>query len=344
MTAPQTVYDHIEDNNRKTKLLLLLFPLSLFLLFGVACFLAVLILNDRDFTFDGVRIIGDFWPDIKSYITQDTLVFWSALGYSLAAFVPIVVLASIWMGISYIFGDKMMLGFANVQPLNKQDNPQVFRLVENVAMAAGLPLPKIYIIEDDSLNAFATGRNPENASIALTSGILKKLNPDELEGVIAHEMGHVGNRDIRLNLLIITGLSVFGFVADFLRLGLNKNNRNSKNGQLQLLLLFLIAALLIFNFIVAPLIRLAVSRAREYAADATGALITRNPLALARALARISEDSRVEILDKSPTMAVACIADPKLGLNSLKELTATHPSIESRIERLKSMDYLYQTK
>lgn len=144
----------------------------------------------------------------------------------------------------------MMLSFAHALPLQKQENPQVYRLVENVAIAAGLPMPKVYIVDDESLNAFATGRDPKHASIALTTGIIAKLEPLELEGVIAHEMAHIGNRDIRLNMMIITGLSVFAFLAEMIGRSLRYSTSSSKDsGKFKILLLAIMLALLVFNFL-----------------------------------------------------------------------------------------------
>ncbi len=331
MRAPLTVYDHIEANNRKTWLLVSLFPLSLALLVWAACYAALYVISDPEFTRQGLSLLIKIWPRATELTGENNFIFMASLGFLSAALLPIIVTALGWMAFSYFFGDKMMLGFAGAQPLRPEDAPEVYRHVENVAMMAGLPMPRVYLINDDSMNAFATGRSPETAAVALTSGIIKRLTPLELEAVIAHEMGHIGNRDIRLNLLIITGLSIFGFLADMLRISMyHRQSGSSKNNQAQVLIFFIVIALLIFNFAVAPLIRLAVSRTREYAADATGALITRNPQQLALALAKIAQDSRVEVLDKSPRMALACIAEP----NSLFQLTSTHPPSESRIERL----------
>ena len=338
--AAITVYDHIRQNNIKTFLLALLFPVVLTILIGVACLLAIAVVQDKEFTLNGVYLLLRWFPSLEEYVTSDNISFFGAMGYLTYAVIPIFVVSGFWMIVSLMTGDKMMLGFAGAQPLEKQDNPQIYRLVENVAIAAGLPMPKVYVIEDSSLNAFATGYSPKSASIALTTGIIKKLEPLELEGVIAHEMAHIGNRDIRLNMLIITGLGIFAFIADFIRLNsMFSSSKNEKNG-LHILMFFIIIALLIFNFIFAPLIHMAISRTREYAADATGALITRNPKALARALEKIQTDARVEVLDKQPTMATACIADPtdrEYKVAAMSDLSSTHPPVEERIKRLLAM-------
>lgn len=207
----QTVYDHIAANNRKTWLLLLLFPTVLSLLTILATVLAFYAMGDLRFAAHFVTPHQEFLLSHNIAITAGN-VYWLAGGFFIASYLPFVFGTAItWMLISYFFGDTMMLSFAHALPLQKQENPQVYRLVENVAIAAGLPMPKVYIVDDESLNAFATGRDPKHASIALTTGIIAKLEPLELEGVIAHEMAHIGNRDIRLNMMIITGLSVFAF-------------------------------------------------------------------------------------------------------------------------------------
>ncbi len=338
--ATITVYDHIRSNNIKTFLLALLFPVVLTVLVGFACLAAVAVVNDNDFLLSGIYLLIKWFPSLEQNITPENATFYAALGYLTYAVVPIFAVAGLWMVVSLMTGDKMMLGFAGAEPIEKKDNPTVYRLVQNTALMAGLPMPKVYIIDDESLNAFATGYSPKSASIALTTGIIKKLEPVELQGVIAHEMAHIGNRDIRLNMLIITGLGIFAFIADFIRLNMSfRSSKNDKNG-LHVLLFFIIIALLIFNFVFAPLIHMAISRTREYAADATGALMTRNPRALASALQKIKQDARVEILDKQPSMATACIADPTARMSevaALSDLSSTHPPIDKRIKRLQAM-------
>lgn len=304
----QSVHDHIRKNNIKSFLLVLMFPISLCLIFLGLIYL--FFAGDEESLAYGLEFFKAWMPII--------------LGGS-----------AVWMAISYFFGGKMMLGFAHATPLFRDDEQykKVFRSVENVALAAGLPTPKIYVIHDKSLNAFATGHNPKNASIALTSGIIDILEPLELEAVIAHEMAHIGNRDVRLNMLIISGIGILGFIGNVLiRMCPSRNSKN--NGAALFLILGL--ALIIFNYIVAPLIRLAISRTNEYNADATASLITRNPLALASALQKISKDPRVEVLDGTQ-MALACIYDPSEQAMAFDGLTSTHPSIKNRVKRLQDM-------
>ena len=325
MARAITVYDHIEQNNRKTWLLVLLFPISLTVLVWLACLLFV-ILCGNDVVDAGISLLPQKWQNsMGGYLGAATGFAWDFL-------LPTFVMGVIWMAISYFFGGKMMMAFAEAKPMDKKENPDVYNLVENTAIMAGLPMPKVYIIDDDSLNAFATGMKPKNAAIALTSGIIKHLEKTELQGVIAHEMAHIGNRDIRLNMLIITGLGIFESLGrSLLRSGSHSSNSKKNSGGL---ILFIAIALLIFNFLIAPLIHMAISRKREFAADATGAKILHNPKALADALEKISVDSRVEVLDKQKNMAVACIASP---FAKVSQLTSTHPPINERIRRLRNM-------
>jgi heat shock protein HtpX len=256
--------------------------------------------------------------------------------------------AIIWILISYFYGQNFILRAAGAKEITNQTpgEKEILRIVENIAITAGLPMPKVYAINDDSLNAFATGRDPEHSYVVLTKGIINKLEKSELEGVIAHEMAHIGNRDIRLMLIMVVCISVATIAAEILlRMGLSSRNRNSKNGSAQLLFLALAIAFYIYGYMVAPLIKLAVSRTREFQADATAALITRNPQGLANALRKISKDSVVENLNDKQTMAAMCIANPLSEKNSktsffskISGLYATHPPISERIKALETMD------
>ena len=245
------------------------------------------------------------------------------------------VLASLWMAIAYFCGDKWLLSGAGAVPVTEHDFPEIYRLVENLCMSRGLPVPRVFLMQDDSLNAFATGRDPEHASVVLTTGIVARLERVELEGVIAHELSHVENRDIRLMLICVAGIAFFAFAGEVL---LRSGGRSKKGGGIVIILGLIF---LIYGYIFAPLIRLALSRQREYQADATAALMTRNPAALASALRKISSDCRVEALDKHASMAAMCIANPlkKSGFAQWwNGLNATHPPIEKRIAALEEMD------
>ena len=311
MKQIQTVYDHIHRNNLKTIVLVALFPI----LFISLIFLFTWIVVPID----------------------------QALQTTAQVAIPTIITCMAWMLISWAFGDTMMLNSAKAHEINADnpENKEIFRAVENVAIAAGLPCPKVYIIDDDSMNAFATGRSPKDASVALTKGIIKKLDRLELEGVIAHEMAHIGNRDIRLDMLLITGVGVTVFAADMILRtavygGSFTNNEDNKNNSGAILLMVWLA-FMVFNILITPLLRMAISRNREYAADATGAKITRNPKALASALRKITTDSRVECLDKVKSMAAVCIAYPGGPREFISSLMATHPPVEERIKRLESM-------
>ena len=309
MNKVKTVYDHIRSNNIKTILLVVAFPLI---------FIALV------FLFTWLVVPAD-----------------QALTTTIQVAIPTFIACAVWLLISWAFGDSMMLHSARAHEISDSDpkNREIFRSVENVAIAAGLPCPRVYIIDDDSMNAFATGRSPKDASVALTRGIIKKLDKLELEGVIAHEMAHIGNRDIRLDMMLITGVGVTVFAADIifrLAISSNRNSNDSKNNSGAILLMVWLA-FMVFNWIITPILRMAVSRNREYAADATGAHITRNPKALASALRKITTDSRVECLDKVKSMAAVCIAYPGGPKEFASSLMATHPPVEKRIERLESM-------
>ncbi len=319
-----TTYDHIQANKRRTVLLVLLFPLTF--AFLVLATLAVFIWLGQD-----PNAAYSAGLNESQHVLVQTALWVVPICWALAVG---------WIVISYFTGDKMMMSGVGAIRINRKDQPEIYRLVENLCITRGLPLPDIYIIDDESLNAFATGRDPEHASVALTKGIVKKLERAELEGVVAHELAHVENRDIRLMLITVAGISFFTFAGEMLlRAGLRSGRGKKDGGGLLFVVLGLIC--LVYGYLVAPLIRLAVSRQREYQADATAALTTRNPRALASALRKISTDSRVEVLDKRESMAAMCIANPleSMGLfSSLSGLLATHPPIQKRIEALLEMD------
>ena len=268
----KTVYDHIRSNNIKTVFLVICFPL----IFIALIFLFTWIVAPID----------------------------TALQTTVSVAIPTFIACAVWLVISWAFGDSMMLHSAHAHEIFDDDkqNREIFRAVENVAIAAGLPRPRVYIIDDDSMNAFATGRSPRDASVALTRGIIKKA------------------ADMILRLAIV---------------GNNGDNDNRGNGAAVLLMVWL--AFMVFNWIITPILRMAVSRNREYAADATGAQITRNPMALANALRKITTDARVECLDKVKSMSAVCIAYPGGPREFASSLMATHPPVEKRIERLESM-------
>ena len=325
-----TIYEHIDQNKRRTVLLVLLFPLVFALLVGLTLWGVLLFTGNAAVA----EVYEQGWNPAQRSLIH--VAMWGGAGCWM--------LALGWMLFSYFRGDKWMLSGAGAIAVTRQDQPEIYRLVENLCISRGLPLPRIYIMDDESLNAFATGRDPQHASVALTKGIIKKLERAELEGVVAHELAHVENRDIRLMLITVAGISFFTFLGERLLWSGLRSGRNKKNDGALLLIVGGIVCL-IYGYLLAPLIRLAVSRQREYQADATAALTTRNPRALARALSKISSDSRVEALDKRESMAAMCIANPleKMGLFSqLSGLLATHPPIQKRINALLEMDHVGQ--
>jgi heat shock protein HtpX len=235
--------------------------------------------------------------------------------------------------VSYFFSDKIALATYRAQPVGRDDLPRVYNIVERLAQKESLPMPKVYLIPTDSPNAFATGRNPNHASVAVTQGILGLLNDDELEGVIAHELGHVRNRDILISSIAATLAGAITYLASIARWGMifggirGSRDRDGGGGIAAIAMMFLAP-------FAAMLIQLAVSRSREYGADETGAHWTGNPYALASALAKIDAYSRQRPLLATPSTAHLFIIQPFLGGMSFGNLFSTHPPTAKRIERL----------
>jgi heat shock protein HtpX len=235
---------------------------------------------------------------------------------------------------SYFYSDKLALKMYRAQPVTREQLPRAYAVVERMTQRIGIPMPKIYVIPTESPNAFATGRNPQHASVAVTHGILNLLTDEELEGVLAHELGHVKNRDILTSSVAatlagaITLLARMGFWASMFS-GYGGSSRDERGGGgLGALFMLILAP------IAAMLIQLAVSRAREYQADATGAHITGNPYALASALEKLDAYSKRMPLPASPTNAHLFIVAPMISARDLAGLFSTHPPISKRIERL----------
>lgn len=271
-----------------------------------------------------------------AFITLLGLALGYASDYGYSLMLPAAILAIFIALAGYYSGDKLALLTAGAQPINKEQNIYVYRLVENLCITAGLPMPKIYLINDPAINAFATGRDPKNASIALTIGAVKKLENEELEGVIAHELSHIKNYDIRLMTLVIVLVGLVALASDWFLRGqiFGRRGRDSDSGGGYLAIIGLI--LIILSPLIAQLIKLAVSRSREYLADASGALLTRYPEGLARALEKINGDSD-QLRRVSSATAHLYIANPFKKGGALVNLFATHPPIAERIKRLKGM-------
>jgi heat shock protein HtpX len=238
---------------------------------------------------------------------------------------------------SYYGGDKVALMSAGAQQIAHNDNEYLFHLVENLCIASGLAMPKVYLIPEEAINAFATGRDPQHASIAVTAGALKKLNNEELEGVIAHELSHVKNYDIRLMTIVVVLVGSISLLANLFFRGSLLGGRKSDNDKGGGVLLIVGIILIILSPIVAQLIQLAISRRREYLADASGALLTRYPDGLANALEKISNDSAV-MSNASSATAHLYIANPFKGSGKwLARAFSTHPPVDDRIKRLREM-------
>jgi heat shock protein HtpX len=242
---------------------------------------------------------------------------------------------------TYYGGDRMVLAASRAREITHEDAPVLFNVVEEMSIAAGLPMPKVYIIEDTAPNAFATGRDPEHASIAVTSGLLQKLDRDELQGVVAHEMSHVGNYDIRYAMLVGVLVGTTVLISDFFLRGLwfgGGGRRSEGGGYAQLIMIVVAILLAILAPLFARLLQLSISRQREYLADASAVRLTRNPGGLASALRKISGDDEVLEAANRAT-AHLYIANPiKRFEKRSKGLFSTHPPIEERIEILRSME------
>ena len=263
---------------------------------------------------------------LLSYVYQNTSVFVYALVFS--------VIYATW---GYYASSRLALGINGAQQIQKSDNPRLYRIVENLAITNGMPTPKIYIIQDSGLNAFATGRDPEHASVAITAGLLDALDDAELEGVMAHELGHIKNYDIRVSMIAFALVGVVSLLCDiFLRVSFWGRAGDDDNDSQSNSILFALSILaLILAPVVAMLIQLAISRKREYLADATGALTTRYPEGLARALEKI-RDGGATLKRQNSSTAHFFIANPLKGA-SLSNLLSTHPPIEERIKILRNI-------
>ena len=245
-----------------------------------------------------------------------------------------VIGVGIYVLIQYFAGSSQALSMAGARQIEKTDNPRLYRVVENLAITTGLPMPKVYIVDDPAPNAFATGRKPELASVAATTGLLDMMTDSELEGVMAHEMGHVENYDIRLNTIVFALVVAIGFIVDILmRMMWFGGGRRNNNGGGNPIMLIVGLAALVLSPIIAALIQAAISRQREYLADATGAMTTRHPEALASALEKLGQYGR-PLRRQNSTMAHMWFGDPtKPGV--MDRLFGTHPPIFDRVQRLR---------
>lgn len=300
--APVLIYDRIAANKRETWLLMLLF----------------------------VGLLGGFV---------------TALGYAIG--MPLYVSPFVFAGLgayalfSYYASSSVALSVSGARAVTLQDEPELYRIVENLSIGSGLPMPKVYVIEDSAPNAFATGRDPKHASVAATRGLLAKLDKSELEAVIAHEMSHVGNYDIRVMTITVVLVGLIALLADFFMrwtwMGAGRRSGNKSKGGGMAIVIVVAIVFAILAPVIGKLIQLAISRKREYLADASGALLCRNPDALARALEKISAD-REPLEAANKATAHMYISNPlKEHASLLNNAFSTHPPIEDRIRLLRAM-------
>lgn len=241
--------------------------------------------------------------------------------------------------IGYFASDKIALSMARAQPITRESNAYLWNMVENLAITAGLPMPRVYITPDTQINAFATGRNPKNSAIAVTAGALQKLENEELEGVLAHELSHIGNRDILVSTVAVILAGIISMAADFflrsMFFGGRDRDSDNRGGNIFMLIGIVLAILAPIG---AMLMQLAISRKREFLADASGALLTRYPEGLANALEKISRD-QVPMAAATDSTAHLWISNPFKGkaLSGFHKLFQTHPPLEERIRILRGM-------
>jgi heat shock protein HtpX len=266
-------------------------------------------------------------------------VFAGAMGNSAILYIAVIFSVIMSFG-SYWWSDKIVLAMSGAKLVTHENGRELYHIVENLCITAGLPQPKIYIIDDTAPNAFATGRDPEHGVICLTTGIVQKLEKTELEGVIAHELSHIGNKDILLSTVVVVMVGFITLLADWFRhwafWGGKSRDNDSGGGQLRMILMIVAVVLSILAPFAAMLMQLAISRKREFLADADGALLTRYPDGLARALEKISADTEpLEAANRAT--AHLYIVNPFKG-KKLTKLFMTHPPIEERVKALRGMN------
>ncbi|MDD2274738.1 MAG: M48 family metallopeptidase [Candidatus Pacebacteria bacterium] len=293
-----TLYNIADSNSRKT-----FFLITIFLIF--------------------VILLG--W--LFSYALDSTIILYIAVVFSIATSVS-----------SYWFSDKIVLKATKAQPIKKEDDPELYRIVENISITAGIPMPKVFILNESQPNAFATGRDEKHAVVAVTKGLLGKLERSEIEGVIAHEISHIKNKDMLLQTVVVVLVGVIAILSDFfLRITFWSKSDSNNNNNAVMIVIALIAAIL--APIAASLIQLSISRKREFLADASGALLTRYPEGLASALEKISADD-APLRTANNSNSHLFISSPLRGemkKSWISKLFLTHPPIEERVANLRGM-------
>ncbi|MBI2208747.1 M48 family metallopeptidase [Candidatus Woesearchaeota archaeon] len=293
------MYEHISSNKRKS-------------IFLIALFFIIIVSLGYFFGF----YIGDIFTGV---------------------FVAVLI-STIMLLISYYSGDKLILKMSHAIPADRKKYPHLVNTVEGLAIAAGIQTPKIYVINDAAINAFATGRNPKNASVTVTTGAIERLKRDELEGVLAHELAHIRNYDIRMMMLVVILVGIIALLSDFFLRTLiyGKGRRGVKaSGIIGVLLIIIGLVLALLAPLISQLIKFAVSRQREFLADADGALLSRNPQGLANALKKISNDKEPLVEAANKATAHLFIENPlRVFKGRINTLFSTHPPIDERIKRL----------
>jgi len=301
---PVLIYDRIGENRRNTFLLMFLFVVL-----------------------------------VTGFVTAIGIVVGLPPQYAAIVAVPVLLFALF----SYYSSTRITLAISGARPVTKENEPELYRTVENLCIGAGLPMPQVYVIEDGAPNAFATGRDPNHAAVVVTRGLLQKMDEQELQGVIAHELSHIGNYDIRIMTIVVVLVGIIALLADLmlrftiLGAGARRSNRDRSGGSAAIIIYAIALVAIILTPIAAQLIRLALSRQREYLADASGALLTRYPEGLARALEKIAADPD-PLEEANKATAHLYIVNPLHDHNSfLNNLFSTHPPIEKRIALLRAM-------
>lgn len=304
-------------NNRRSAILLILFPCLVAALLYLACYLMIMWGAGQNKEMELLPIVNRAFLDALPYTMGGVL---------------------IWFLIAFWANAGIINAATGSQPLERKENKRVYNLVENLCMANGMKMPKINVIHDDSLNAFASGINERTYTVTLSDGIIKKLNDQELEAVIAHELSHIRNRDVRLLIISIVFVGIFSMLTEIALYMIThmrvRSSSNSKNGGGLIVIMLITLVIAAIGYFFASLMRFAISRKREYMADAGSAEMTKNPLALASALRKISDDPNIEAVERKD-VAQLFIQNPKSqaksALKGFSGLFATHPPIEKRI-------------
>ena len=273
------------------------------------------------------------------------LLIGAAVGYVffdsyVAGLIMAAVITAIYMAIMIANSTNIVMNMNHAHQISEQDAPELWHIVEDMALVANVPMPKVYIIDDPSPNAFATGNNPQNAAVAVTTGILAKLNREEMEGVIGHEISHIRNYDIRLSTIALALSAAISILVDigmrsFWWGGGSRRRDNDENSSIDIILMVLSLVLIILGPIAATIAQMALSRNREYLADASSVELTRNPQGLIHALEKISASEPMK--DVNPSSAALYIANPLKGRKTFANLFDTHPATSDRIKRLEAM-------